>query len=219
MEDIVNMFRIPKNEIKDNVVVRSTIDQSTTLNIHLDKNWVETEFFKNLSNNINKILPSIKSYERLHRNRINIEISSKNYDMKIIPLIKNVLKEQINSLKAAHRKLFSNYEANKHRKTVLLERNSQIADKNSFEYKDNLEIIKGIKTYNINAKIVQQRIDDFTGLLHRIASLEDKIELISDMKNILESVGEVLYGATKTAYYISFYNFESGIECKKTLEA
>ena len=184
--------RAEKNVIKDSIFVRSNVDLSTTINLYVDDEAAQGEFFQELMGQFN-IQPLFD--ESQQRNVWKIPVSTPDIGELTLTNLKEGLRKEIQLLKMGQRKLLVKARANETKRKLLEGKVEKLKLENptSRELPRLEGTVWALAQYEVKAGELQEKIDELTDQLHAVVAMREEERFLRDLEEACGAV-EVLLG-------------------------
>ena len=196
--DVSGGSQAKKNVIRDSIFVRSNVDLSTTINLYLDKEAEKSGFFQSLMRSLH-IQPSFDENKR--RNVWKLAVPSPDIGNKTLETLKETLRNEVQTLKIAHRKILAKIQVNENKKELLQEQIEKLRTTNpgSRELPHLENTVMAMEQYPEKAELLSREIDELTDHLHAVTAMQEEERFLKDAAQACGAVEKLLEDAVKVA--------------------
>jgi len=196
--DVSGGNQAKKNVIRDSIFVRSNVDLSTTINLYVDKEAEKGEFFQSLVRALH-IQPSFD--ENNQRNVWKLPVPSPDIGNRTLVILKKTLRNEIQALKMAHRKILARIQVNENKRELLTQTIEKLRttnpDSRELPHLENTVCV--MEQYPEKAELLSRKIQELTDHLHAVTAMQEEGRFLKDAAQASGAVEKLVGDAMKVA--------------------
>ncbi|MCK4614595.1 MAG: hypothetical protein KAU14_07320 [Thermoplasmata archaeon] len=203
-------FKRGPSEVKDNIIHKSELNISgdviladniiykSKINLHVPDNMMDNGLIRSFLDTI----PFSQTPTQTEDHTVwTLPVGSPEMGDRTLVGIKEIIRKEIQTLKAAHRKLLARIAVNGNKKQMLKNEIEKLEamKPGSIELPHLENVVRLIEQYPVEADLLNEKIENLTDLLHSVTAMQEERRFRKDLGGACGAVEQLLGDAVRIA--------------------